>query len=80
MGLYKTGLTEVDKQQSYASLKTVQRFLKVPASYLTDIKIKLYDKELVPKVSEEFQRKYSYYGSDWKKVNSSLLKGVFYAR
>lgn len=75
IGLFKTGLTDVDKQQSYASLKTVQRFLKVPASYLTEIKVKLHDRELAPKVSQEFQRKYTYYGSDWKKDNSSLLEG-----
>ncbi|NIJ52289.1 ABC transporter permease [Dyadobacter arcticus] len=75
VGLFKTGLTDIDKQQSYASLKTVQRFLKVPSSYLTEIKVKLHDKELAPKISQEFQRKYACYGSDWKKDNSSLLEG-----
>jgi lipoprotein-releasing system permease protein len=75
IGLFKTGLTDIDKLQSYASLKTVQRFLKVPSSYLTEIKVKLHDRDLAPTISNEFQKKYAYYGSDWKKDNSSLLEG-----
>lgn len=74
-GLFKTGLTDVDKQQSYASLKTVQRLLNVPASYITDIKVKLHDKETAPQFSEELQHRYNYNGSDWKKDNASLLDG-----
>ncbi len=75
IGLFRTGMSDIDKQQSYASLKTVQRFLKVPASYLTEIKVKLHEKELAPQISEEFQKRYAYSGSDWKKDNSSLLEG-----
>lgn len=75
IGLLKTGITEIDKQQSYASIKTVQSFLRVPASYITDIKVKLQDKERAGNLSEEFQKKYSYQGSDWKKDNAALLEG-----
>lgn len=75
IGLLKTGITDIDKQQSYASIKTVQRFLWVPAAYITDIKIKLHDREQAPILSEEYQRKYDYQGSDWKKDNAALLEG-----
>ncbi|WP_257667086.1 ABC transporter permease [Parapedobacter tibetensis] len=75
IGLFKTGLTDIDNQQSYASLKTVQRFLGVPASYITDIKVKLHDKELAPEIVEELENRYQYSGSDWKKDNSALLEG-----
>nr|WP_295876898.1 ABC transporter permease [uncultured Chitinophaga sp.] len=75
VGIFKTGLTDIDKQQSYASLNTVQRFLEVPASYITDIKIKLHDMELAPAMSKELQAKYSFHGSDWKQDNSALLEG-----
>jgi lipoprotein-releasing system permease protein len=74
-GIFKTGLTDVDKQQCYASTKTVQKLLGAPASYLTEIKIKLLDKELAPEMSRELQARYHYQGSDWKKDNASLLEG-----
>ncbi|MFC3196752.1 ABC transporter permease [Parapedobacter deserti] len=75
IGVFKTGLIDVDNQRSYAGLKTIQRFLGVPASYITDIKIKLYDKELAPAMVAELQGRYRYNGSDWKADNSTLLEG-----
>lgn len=75
VGIFKTGMTDIDKQQSYASLNTVQRFLGVPAAYITDIKIKLHDMELAPALSKELQTKYGFQGSDWKQDNSAILEG-----
>ncbi|PSL19503.1 ABC transporter permease [Dyadobacter jiangsuensis] len=75
VGIFKTGLTDIDKQQCYASIKTVQKLLGVPASYLTEIKVKLFDKELAPEMSGQWQARYHYQGSDWKKDNASLLEG-----
>ncbi|MEX2592412.1 MAG: FtsX-like permease family protein [Anditalea sp.] len=75
IGLLKTGITDIDKQQSYANIKTVQRFLRVPSAYITNIKIKLQNREQAPELSGEFQRKYNYQGSDWKKDNAALLEG-----
>ncbi|GAA4442327.1 ABC transporter permease [Ravibacter arvi] len=74
-GIFKTGLTDIDKLQCYASIKTVQKLLGVPASYLTEVKVKLFDKELAPEMSRELQARYNYQGSDWKKDNASLLEG-----
>jgi lipoprotein-releasing system permease protein len=74
-GIFKTGLTDIDKQQCYASTKTVQKLLGAPASYLTEIKVKLLDKELAHEMSHELQARYHYQGSDWKKDNASLLEG-----
>lgn len=75
VGIFKTGMTDIDKQQSYASLNTVQRFLGVPAAYITDIKIKLHDMELAPAFSKELQAKYGFHGSDWKQDNSAIIEG-----
>lgn len=75
VGLFKTGLTDIDRQQSYASINTVQRFLGVPASYITDIKIKVHDMEEAPEMSEELQNRYGFHGSDWKTDNAALLEG-----
>ncbi|WMJ73700.1 ABC transporter permease [Cytophagaceae bacterium ABcell3] len=75
VGTFKTGLTEVDRRQSYANINTVQRFLNVPASYVTDIKVKLYDRELAPSISKELQKTYGFQGSDWRQDNAALLDG-----
>lgn len=75
VGLLKTGITEIDRQHSYADLGTVQRFLNVPGSYITDIKVKLHDMEEAPQLLKEFREVYGYYGSDWKQDNAALLEG-----
>lgn len=75
VGTFKTGMTDIDKQQSYANLNTVQRFLGVPAAYITDIKIKLHDMEPAPALSLELQQKYGFQGSDWKQDNAAILQG-----
>jgi lipoprotein-releasing system permease protein len=77
VGLFKTGLTDIDRQQSYADIKTVQRFLGVPASYITDIKIKLHDMDLAPDMKTELKNRYGYQGSDWMTDNAALLEGEF---
>lgn len=75
IGIFKTGLTAIDDQQSYASLKTAQRFLGVPNSYITDIKVMLQDSEMAAEVSREFQERYAYSGSNWKIDNATFLQG-----
>lgn len=75
IGTFKTGMTDIDRQQSYASLATVQRFLGVPASYITDIQVKLREMEQAPELSEKWQKRYGYQGSDWKIDQAALLEG-----
>ncbi|WP_114750967.1 ABC transporter permease [Pleomorphovibrio marinus] len=75
IGLFKTGLTDIDRQQSYASLATVQRFLGVPASYITDIQAKLHDMDLAPQMLNKWKKRFGYQGSDWKEDHSTLLEG-----
>lgn len=77
IGLFKTGLVEIDEQHCYASLKTVQTMLSVPASYITAIKVKLHDKEEAPELSRALQQRYHYSGSDWKRDNAALVEADF---
>ncbi len=75
VGIFKTGLTAIDDNQSYSDLKTVQNFLQQPSSYITDIEIRLYDKDIAPEVSKEFQERFDYSGSNWKIDNATFLQG-----
>ncbi|MDL5512369.1 ABC transporter permease [Arenibacter sp. M-2] len=43
VGIYQSGIAEIDNIQSYANLKTVQRILGEAQNYITDINVKLYD-------------------------------------
>lgn len=69
-GIFKTGIPEIDIEQCYASLATVQKILSVPPSYITDIKIKLHDKDMSFALSEEYKTKYRCSTSDWMKDNA----------
>ena len=72
----KTGIPETDKELCYASEKTVQNLLGVPASYITEIKMKLYDAELAPFVASELGERYNYNSSDWQTDNAALFEGA----
>ncbi|GAA0546731.1 ABC transporter permease [Chitinophaga japonensis] len=72
-GIFKTGLTAIDDEQSYASLNTVQRLLGVPASYITDIKVRLHDNEQAPELAAAWARRFDYSASDWQQDNATLL-------
>lgn len=43
VGIYQSGIADIDNIQSYANLKTVQRILGEAQNYITDINVKLYD-------------------------------------
>ncbi|MCD7937628.1 MAG: FtsX-like permease family protein [Tannerellaceae bacterium] len=70
VGIFKTGIPEIDIEQCYASMPTVQKILSVPSSFLTDIKIKLHDKDEAFALSEEYRVKYGCSTSDWMKDNA----------
>lgn len=43
VGIYQSGIAEIDNIQSFANLNTVQRILGQAENYITDINVKLYD-------------------------------------
>ena len=46
---FQSGLQDFDKTQSFASVGTVQKILGKPASYITDIQVKLKDVMRLPR-------------------------------
>ncbi len=72
----KTGIPEIDNEICYTNEKTVQNLLGVPSSYITEIKIKLYDNSIAPDLSEKLSRKYGYNSSNWQKDNAALFEGA----
>ena len=53
VGAFQSGLGDFDKTNSYASLATIQKMLGQPASYFTDIQVKLHDFNQAPQLAKE---------------------------
>jgi lipoprotein-releasing system permease protein len=55
VGLYQSGLSDIDNVQSYINRKAAQRLMGEKDNFITDINIKLYDLERAPKLAEEME-------------------------
>ena len=75
VGLFQSGLADLDKVQSYASLKTTQKILGKSSAYVTDLQIKLHDLNLAPNVSKEFSSKFNVDAEDIQTANSQFETG-----
>lgn len=76
VGINHTGLTEVDKNRAYISIRNAQKLLNVDQSYITDINIKLKNINKAEALALEFGKKFGYKTDDWKKTNANIF-GVF---
>lgn len=72
----KTGIPDIDRDICYTSRKTVQSLLNVPPSYISEIKMKLYDLSIAPELALEFNKKYQQTTSDWQIDNAAIFEGA----
>lgn len=75
VGLFQSGILEVDKVQSYTSLTTAQKLLGEVNNYVTDLQVKLYDFTLAPPLAKEFARRYEVQAVDIQTANSQFETG-----
>lgn len=75
VGYFQSGLADLDKVQSYASIATTQKLLSKPNSYITDLQIKLKDIAMAPPVAKEFARLYDVDAEDIQTANSQFETG-----
>ena len=75
VGFFQSGLTELDKTQSYASLATTQKLLGVSNSYVTDIQIKLHDSTKAPALAKEFHETFETEALDINTANAQFDTG-----
>jgi len=76
-GYYQTGMSEVDKTQSYASVATVQKLMGEPNTFITEIQIKLKDMALAPALASEYGQLYEMNAVDIQSANAQLETGSF---
>jgi lipoprotein-releasing system permease protein len=75
VGYFQSGLQDLDKVQSYASIKTTQKLLNQSENYITDIQVKLKDILWAPPTAKEYQDVYQIDAIDIQKANSQFETG-----
>jgi len=75
VGFFQSGLQDLDKVQSYASLATTQKLLGKPASYITDINVKLHDILKAPAIAIEYKKLFDTDAEDIQTANSQFETG-----
>lgn len=76
VGLYQSGLADIDNARSYAELQTVQRILGQPQNYITDINVKLHDIEQAVPMARELQQRLGIRARDIKEANAQFETGT----
>lgn len=75
VGYFQSGIQEIDKVQSYATISTTQKILGQPNSYITDLQVKLKNVLDAPTVAKEFQKKFNVDAIDIQTANSQFETG-----
>jgi lipoprotein-releasing system permease protein len=75
VGIYQSGLNELDKSQSYASLKTTQKILGKTNNYVTDIAIKIKNIKMAPGMAKEYVRIFETDAEDVQTANAQFETG-----
>ncbi|WP_026965821.1 ABC transporter permease [Algoriphagus terrigena] len=76
VGYFQSGLGDFDNVNSYASINTVQKMLGEPASYITDIQVKLNDFTIAPAMASELRDIYQIDADDIQTVNAQFETGT----
>lgn len=76
VGLYQSGIADIDNIQSYVNLKTAQRILGQNATYITDINVKLKNLEQAPAMAAELERQFNVDARDIQDANAQFETGT----
>ncbi|OYU56631.1 MAG: ABC transporter [Chitinophagaceae bacterium BSSC1] len=75
VGYFQSGISEIDKVQSYANLNTAQKLLGESTGYITDIQVKLNDILQAPNMAKEYHDKFNIEAIDIQTANSQFETG-----
>ncbi len=75
VGIFQSGLGDIDKTQSFASVGTVQKILSKPNSYITELQIKLNDINMAPAMAKEYETLFETDAEDIQTANSQFETG-----
>lgn len=75
VGIYQSGIADIDNIQSFANLKTVQRILGEAQNYLTDINVKLYDIGLASTMAKSLGKRFQVKATSINEANAQFETG-----
>ena len=75
VGIYQSGIADIDNIQSYANLKTVQRILGEAQNYITDINVKLYDIEQAAVMAKSLGKQFQVKATSINEANAQFETG-----
>lgn len=75
VGYFQSGISDIDKVQSYANLNTTQKLLGESTGYITDIQVKLNDILQAPNMAKEYHDKFNIEAIDIQTANSQFETG-----
>lgn len=76
VGIYQSGLAEIDDIQSYVNLKTAQQLLGEGTNYISDINVKLWDMAEAPAMASVISKQANLTAVDIKSANAQFETGT----
>jgi lipoprotein-releasing system permease protein len=77
IGYFQSGLVDIDKVQSFATLSTTQKIVGKPSHYITDIQVRLYDLNAAPSIAKEYAQLFETEAEDIQTANAQFETGSF---
>ncbi len=75
VGLFQSGIAEIDKVQSYASISTTQKILGQSSNYITDIQVKLNEVSQAPELAKYYANLFDVQAIDIIEANAQFETG-----
>lgn len=75
VGIYQSGIADIDNIQSFANLKTVQRILGQAENYVTDINVKLFDIGGAESMANRLEQQFKIKATDINEANAQFETG-----
>ncbi|NNF83293.1 MAG: ABC transporter permease [Flavobacteriaceae bacterium] len=76
VGFFQSGIADIDNIQSFANLKTVQRIMGEPETYVTDINVKLHDMSEAFNMSKQVEKQFGLKAVDVETANAQFETGT----
>ena len=76
VGIYQSGVADIDAIQSFVNLKTVQRILGEAENYITDINVKLFDIDKALSLSKKIEQQFNLTAIDINTANAQFETGT----
>ncbi len=75
VGIYQSGIAEIDNVRSFSNLKTVQRIQGEAENYVTDINVKLYDIAQAVPMASALEKQFGIKATDIQEANAQFETG-----